>query len=203
MSADRADVDDRLITATRRADRLAAVGGTVVGISQQAALAGLSVLWTALTAVGIARPTELVWTIIAAIGAVLTVTVWIRGRRTGTLLPFFLTAPERPLAVLTPTQRRELRRQLRRPGTVTEPYAALVRSMIDWQRRSTRAAVPMLVGMFLSAVGLSGSVAMTDGLAGWSLTVGLLAVAVFITVASRVESRRQLRVREQAQHDTR
>lgn len=195
-------MDDRLITATRRADHLAAVGSTVIGISQQAALAGLSVLWTALGAVGITRPAELVWTIIAAIGAVLTVTVWIRARRTGALLPFFLSAPERPLAVLTPAQRRELRRQLRRPGTVTEPYAGLVRSMIDWQRRSSRAAVPVLVGVFLSLVGLSGSVAMTNGTAGWSLMVGLFAVAVFITVAGRLESRRQLLVREQAQHDT-
>ncbi|WP_139196687.1 hypothetical protein [Curtobacterium sp. MMLR14_014] len=74
--------------------------------------------------------------------------------------------------------------------------------MIDWQRRSSRAAVPVLVGVFLSLVGLSGSVAMTNGTAGWSLMVGLLAVAVFITVVSRFESRRQLLVREQAQHDT-
>lgn len=195
-------MDDRLVTATRRADRLAAVGGTVIGISQQAGLAGLSVFWTALGAVGITRPAGLIWTIISAIGAVLIVTVWIRARRTGALLPFFLTAAERPLAVLTPAQRRELRRQLRRPGTVTEPYAGLVRSVIDWQRRSSSAAVPLLVGMFLTMVGLSGSIATTNGPAGWSLMVGILAVAAFITVVSRLESRRQLLVREQAHNDT-
>lgn len=194
-------MDDDLSTATRRAAHLARSGATVVGVSQQAGFAGLAVLWTFLTAIGFVRPVGVVWTVLAAIGATVAITAWVRARRSGSLLPFVVLERERPLAVLDPARRRELRRQMRRPDAVTAPYAGLIRGLVEWQRRSSRAAVPMLVGMLLGLLGLSGSIATNGGPAGWSLMIGTIAVAVFITVISRLEARRQLAIQEQTRGD--
>ncbi|MGN8048876.1 hypothetical protein ACTJKO_04240 [Curtobacterium sp. 22159] len=193
-------MDDDLLAATRRADRLARSGATVVGISLQACLAGLTVLWALLSSVGLGRPIGIVWTVLAGIGAVVTVVAWIRARRTGTLVPFVVAGAERPVAVLAPARRRELRRQLRRADPVSEPYAGLVRSLIGWQRRSSRAAVPVLLGTLITLLGLSGSIAMATGL-GWSLMIGTVAAAAVVTVLARVEARRWTTVLEQAEGD--
>lgn len=161
-----------------------------------AALAGLSVVWTLLTTVQIDRPAAATWTAIALVGAVVAVGSWIRARRTGTLLTFVVEEPERPLAVLDRTDRRELRQQMRSPDTVTARWAPVIDGMVRWQRRSSRASALLLSGMLLSLVGLAGSTTATNGPLGWWLLAFSLAVAAFIVSAVAFEVRRNRRLLE-------
>lgn len=185
---------DSLIIAGRRAQHLAQHGATVVGISQQAGLASLSILWVLLALVSAFHLTTVIWFLLTVAGAAVAVVSWIRARRRRTLLPFAVEEAERPFQVLDKVQRQAVKRQMRGRDPVKPVAAPLVRGMHLWQRHSSRAAMPTLIGMGLGIAGLAGSTIHTVGDWGSVLLVFELAVAVFITIAGLAEARRRNRV---------
>lgn len=187
-------VADDLLIATRRAEHLEQHGATVVGPSQQAGLAGIGVVWALLTCVIAWSPTTWAWGVLAIGGAVISVATWIRDRRRRALIPFLVADPEQPFGVLTRARRRDIGRQMRGRDPVTDDTAPLVRAMLGWQRRSTRIAVPVLIGLFAGLVGMAGATLRTTGGFGVALLVFAFVVAVSVTVLGVVEARRRRRV---------
>ncbi|MCA5922527.1 hypothetical protein [Curtobacterium oceanosedimentum] len=183
-----------LAEATRRAEYLAEHGPTVVVMSQQAGFAGLSVVWVAATAPAAFRPDTLVWFLLAVAGAVVAVTVWVRARRRHTLVPYVVETPEQPLAALVATDRKLVGRQVGGRAPVTPDTAPLVRALLEWQRRSTRNSIPMLVGLSSSLSGLGGYSMAEFGGPRWLLLVLLGCVAALMTVLTVVEGHRRGRV---------
>ncbi|PZF60731.1 hypothetical protein DEI81_12070 [Curtobacterium sp. MCBD17_013] len=192
--------DDNFVIAGRRAERLAQHGATVVGISQQAGAAGLCSLWLLVTVTSASRSTTLVWFLLTVAGAGVAFTSWIRARQLHTLLPYTIEAPERPFQVLDKAQRRTIGRQIRGKETVTPVTARLVRATHLSQRRSTRAALPPLIGMGLGVAGFAGSLIRTVGGWGSALLVLELATAVAVTIAGLVEANRRNRVLAATEH---
>lgn len=185
---------DDLVIAGRRAQHLAKHGATVVGISQQASVAGLSILWVFLALASAFHLTTVIWFLVTVAGAVVAFVSWIRARGRRSLLPFTVEEPERPFQVLNKAQRRAVRRQMRGQNPVKPDTVPLVQGMHLWQRQCSRAAMPTLIGMGLGIAGLAGSTIHTLGDWGAVLLVFELAVAVFITIAGFAEAHRRDRV---------
>lgn len=81
-----APADPVLLEAQRRAERLAAHGPTVRGVSVTATLAVISVLWTLLAAAPLLDgPWRFGPVLVAAVGAVIAVRAWVLARRRHTL----------------------------------------------------------------------------------------------------------------------
>jgi hypothetical protein len=183
-----------LAEATRRAEYLVEHGPTVVVMSQQAGLTALSVLWVAATAPAAFRLTTLVWFLLAVAGTVVAVTAWVRARRHRRLLPYLVETPEQPLGALTPADRKSVTRQVSGRAPVAPEAVPLVRALLAWQRRSTRMAIPPLVGTGLSLLALTGSTLATLGPWRWLFVVLIVCTAAFVTVLSMIEKRRRERV---------
>ncbi|WP_147303997.1 hypothetical protein [Subtercola boreus] len=180
--------------AQHRAEHLVQHGATVTGLSLQAFVVGSSFLWTLLAAPSAFHPQSLVWFLLAAIGFVIAVIYWARGRRRHELLPNITADAERPFAVLTKRQRATITRQMRGKEETTPSTAPLVRAMLLWQRRSTRIVLPTLIGMGIGLIGLGGSTTRTLG--GWSFALQAfeLVTVLFVTILSLREARRCNRV---------
>ncbi|MBO9039067.1 hypothetical protein [Curtobacterium flaccumfaciens] len=182
-----------LAEATRRADHLVEHGPTAVVLSQQAGFAGMSILWAFISVPSVLRTDSVIWFLFALAGAVVNVTAWVRARRHRRLLPYLVETPEQPLGALTPADRKSVTRQISGRAPVTPESVPLVRAMLAWQRRSTRASAPTLIGTGLSLVGLGGASATTFGW-GWAFLVFIAVVVVFVTVATVIGVRRSRRV---------
>lgn len=183
-----------LAEATRRAEYLVEHGPTVVVMSQQAGIAVLSVLWVAGTAPAAFRLDTLVWFLLVVAGTVVAVTAWVRARRHGRLLPYLVKTPEQPLGAFTPADRKSVTRQISGRIPVAPEAVPLVRAMLAWQRRSTRMAIPTLVGMGLGLFGFAGSPLATPDPLRWLFVVLIVCTAAFVTVLSAIEKRRRERV---------
>lgn len=188
-----APVDD-LAIAQRRAENLASHGGTVVSFSQQAAAAGLSVLWAVMVATRTSSPGNLAWLLLAGAGTAICVLSWVRARLARTLLPYRVEEPERPLVVLRKKQRVEIAKQIRGQESTTPLTAPLVRGILLWQRRSTRIALPTLIGMGLGLIGLGGSTIQTGQVWSFAVFGAELAAVFIIAVVAVVEACRRHRV---------
>ena len=185
--------DAAILEAARRADRLAEHGPTVHGPSVTAVIAVGAVLLT--LAVPVIVFGERWWpgpVTVAVLGTVLAVRNWFVARRRHTLQPFRIATDERPFAVLDRGQRQRSWRQITGRGPVSADSAPLVRAFLQWQRRSSRAAVPGLVAFGAVLIGSSWGLALSSGDA-WLLVL-LLVVAVFIAVMTAIEARRRERV---------
>jgi len=179
--------------AQRRAEHLVEHGPTVRGPSVTAVLAVMSVFWTVIAAgpmlSGVWRFGPL---LIAATGAVVAVRAWVLGRRRHTLQPFLMAPAERPLAVLAGQQRGAVARQVFGRSPATTDTAPVVRALLAWQRRSTRSALPSLVGFCLGMLALAWSSWLSAR--EWWLLVAVPLMVVLIAVMSIVEARRASRV---------
>lgn len=185
--------DAAMLEAARRVERLAEHGPTVHGPSVTAVIAVGAVLLT--LAVPVVVFGERWWlgpVTVAVLGTVLAVRNWFVARRHHTLQPFRIAADERPFAVLDRGQRQRSWRQITGRGPVSADSAPLVRAFLQWQRRSSRAAVPGLVAFGAVLIGSSWGLALSFGDA-WLLVL-LLVVAVFIAVMTAIEARRRERV---------
>lgn len=142
---------DRWAAAGRAAEALARGPKPVRGPSIQVALV---VAATLMTGVGVLL--EVLggshWrVVVAVVGWVVAVGSWVHARRHGRLEPFL---PERsPASLLVPTERRELRRQLRGLEAPTARSVELVDAVLRWQRRTSAASLPSLVGLGLVLLG--------------------------------------------------
>lgn len=185
---------DDLTLARLRAERLLEQGPTVTGPSQQAGLAGMSLLWTLLAAASASRPSALAWVSLAAVGAVVSLSGWIRARRRHTLYPYLFADEERPLRALSPQHRKAVGRQLRGREKATPATAPLVRAMVHWQRKVSRSLRASLIGMGFGLIGVAGTSAGARG--GWFSALPALVVlaALFVTVLAVVEARRWRRI---------
>ncbi|WIE61620.1 hypothetical protein DEI97_000350 [Curtobacterium sp. MCLR17_032] len=185
--------DAAMLEAARRVERLAEHGPTVHGPSVTAVIAVGAVLLT--LAVPVIVFGERWWlgpVTVAVLGTVLAVRNWFVARRRHTLQPFRIATDERPFAVLDRGQRQRSWRQVTGRGPVSADSAPLVRAFLQWQRRSSRAAVPGLVAFGAVLIGSSWGLALSSGDA-WLLVL-LLVVAVFIAVMTAIEARRRERV---------
>jgi hypothetical protein len=187
------ETDDALALAQRRAEHLAQHGPTVIGMSLQALFAGTSVVWALGAATFSFHGSGLVWFVLAAVGAVVSIASWLRARRRSTLLPFTIEEPERPLPVLDKAQRGAVGRQIRGRQEVTPTTAPLVGAMLVSQQRSGRAVLLSVIGTGLGLVGLAGSLRDT------ALLVFILAVVVVVTIAAILEGRTRKRVQAQVE----
>jgi Flp pilus assembly protein TadB len=122
------------------------------------------------------------------------VTAWVRARRHRRLLPYLVETPEQPLGALTPADRKSVTRQVSGRAPVAPEAVPLVRALLAWQRRSTRMAIPPLIGMGLSLLALTGSTLATLGPWRWLFIVLIVCTAAFVTVLSMIEKRRRERV---------
>ena len=187
-----APADPALLEAQRRAERLAAHGPTVRGVSVTATLAVISVLWTLLAAAPLLDgPWRFGPVLVAAVGAVIAVRAWVLARRRHTLQPFLMAQDERPFAALQAQQRRAVWRQVIGRAPVTAESAPLVRAFTAWQRRSSEAAVPSVLGMGFGLVGLAWALGLSEG--EWWLLVSAVVAAAFVWVATRIETHRRER----------
>ncbi len=195
MTADEFPPEDNLALAHRRAERVLEHGTTVVGLSLQAALAGMSVMWL-LLAVPSSRdhPFQIWFFAIAAVGLVVTVTSWLVARRRGLLQPFGGTDLEHPFRVLNKTQQKDIGMQLRGRKAVTPESAPLVRAMLLGQQRATRVILPSMAGMALGLLAGGGKSALPFGVVWPWLLVLEVAAVVFLTVLLVLEARRRNRV---------
>lgn len=169
--------DAAMLEAARRVERLAEHGPTVHGPSVTAVIAVGAVLLT--LAVPVIVFGERWWlgpVTVAVLGTVLAVRNWFVARRRHTLQPFRIATDERPFAVLDRGQRQRSWRQVTGRGPVSADSAPLVRAFLQWQRRSSRAAVPGLVAFGAVLIGSSWGLALSSGDA-WLLVL-LLVVAV-------------------------
>lgn len=143
--------DDRWAAAVQAAEALARGPRSVHGPSIQAALVAAATLMAGLDVLLVVLG-GLDWrVIVAVIGWVVAVGSWVHARRHGRLEPFL---PERsPASLLVPTERRELRRQLRGLEAPTARSVELVDAVVRWQRRASAASLPSLVGLGLVLLG--------------------------------------------------
>lgn len=185
--------DAAMLEAARRVERLAEHGPTVHGPSVTAVIAVGAVLLT--LAVPVIVFGERWWpgpVTVAVLGTVLAVRNWFVARRHHTLQPFRIATDERPFAVLDREQRQRTGRQITGREPVSADSVPLVRAFLQWQRRSSRAAVPGLVALGAVMVGSAWGLALSSGDV-WLLAF-LIVVAVLIGAMGAVESRRAERV---------
>jgi len=185
--------DAAMLEAARRVERLAEHGPTVHGPSVTAVIAVGAVLLT--LAVPVIVFGERWWpgpVTVAVLGTVLAVRNWFVARRRHTLQPFRIATDERPFAVLDREQRQRTGRQITGRAPVSADSAPLVRAFLQWQRRSSRAAVPGLVALGAVLVASAWGLALSSGDV-WLLAL-LIVVAVLIGAMGAVEARRAERV---------
>lgn len=192
MTADEFLPEDNLAIAQRRAERLTEHGPTVVGISQQAGIAGLSLMWLLIAVPSALDGDSHIWfALLAGLGSAVTLASWIIARRQHNLQVFIMDDLEDPMKALNPTQRKAIAMQLRGRVPVPLESVPLVRAMLLWQRRASRAVWPTLAGMGVGLIGLGGTLA--NGGFPWLLLLEFGAV-VFVTIVGVVESHRRDRV---------
>lgn len=185
--------DAAMLEAARRAERLAEHGPTVRRPSATGVIAVGAVLLT--LAVPVIVFGERWWlgpVTVAVLGTVLTVRNWFVARRRHTLQPFRIATDEHPFAVLDREQRQRTGRQITGREPVSADSAPLVRAFLQWQRRSSRAAVPGLVALGAVMVGSAWGLVLSAGDV-WLLAL-LIVVAVLIGATGAVEARRAERV---------
>ncbi|PZF56749.1 hypothetical protein DEJ23_09360 [Curtobacterium sp. MCSS17_008] len=120
--------------------------------------------------------------VVAALGWVVAVGAWLHARRHGRLEPFI---PHRsPVSLLAPTDRRDLRRQLRGVDAPTPRSVEMVDAIVRWQRRTSAATLPSLIGLALVLLGNPRPL----------VPVLVLATSVLLVVLMALERRRWARV---------
>jgi hypothetical protein len=195
MTTEEFPPEDNLALAQRRAERVLEHGTTVVGISLQAALAGMSVMWLLQAFPSAPGDQSQIWFFsLAVLGIVITVASWLVARRRNLLQPFGGTDLEHPLRVLNDSQQKAIEMQLRGRVAVTPESAPLVRAMLLGRRRATRVILPSLAGVGLGLLASGAKLSLTLGEAWpWLLLLELGAV-VSVTAMLTVEARRRKRV---------
>lgn len=174
--------DDRWAAAARAAEALARGPRRGRGPSIQAALAAAATLVAGID-VPLAVLGGLDWRVaVAVLGWVVAVGAWSVARRRGRLEPFL--SARSPVALLGAADRRDLRRQLRGAEVPTPRSVDLVDAITRWQRRTSAATLPSLVGLGIVLLGSPGPL----------VPAIVLATAVLVVVLAVAERRRWSRV---------
>ena len=195
MTSDEEPAEDNLAAAQRRAERMLENGATVVGPSMQAFFVGLSVMWVIQAVSGTSEQDGRVWfSVLGVLGFLIAVTGWLVARRRNLLQPFPGTDLDSPWQVFSETERKAIGAQLRGRAPVVVESAPVVRAMLLWQRRVTRALLPTLAGAGLCLIAAGGA---TPRPSSWSWPwLSLIEVAAVVSMAAMatVETRRRGRV---------
>jgi hypothetical protein len=173
--------DGDWVAATEQARVLVERGPLIVGASLQAVLAGLALVFFALSVMQAS-----LWTaVVSGIGFAITLIAWSRARQGG-LEPALPSGEQTPMGILPPTQQRSLRSQLRGRTKPTQQSAELVGLLVQRQRDSARHLLISLAGFGITLLGGN----LTDP----KLSLAFIGAAVLVAAGAVIERRRWRRV---------